>query len=155
MRQNNLDTSFKMYRNMELLNKIFNDCFASWIIPEMKVLTTVSVSMCVYGIIKFRGVIHPLLECMFGAIVNLEMMVLISVCMAGADFHDNTKRFHTNYGYVIMRLPLKAQMYYRKVATACLPYGFRVGSYYVIKKITLASVMYLILNIIMFLLLTY
>ena len=92
---------------------------------------------------------------MFGAIVQLQLAILLFVCVAGANFHDNTKRFRTNYGYVIMQLPMQTQIYYRKLVRACLPFGFRVGIYYVIKKITVASVLYLILNIIMFLLLTY
>ena len=140
---------------MELLNKVFNGCFACWVIPEMKVLGTVSGSICVYAIVKFGGVIHPVTEAMFGAIAVFQLSVLLFICMAGANFHDNTKRFHTNYEYVMMRMPMEAQKYYRKLAASCRPFGFTVGVYYVIKKITLASVLYLLLNMLMFLLLTY
>ena len=154
-RQKNLDTSFRLYRSMELLNKVYNGCFSSWIIPLLKVFTALATTMAIYTVIKFRGRIHPLLEVMFGIIACIQSSFLVMICIAGASFHDNTKRFRTNYGYVLMKFPLEAQKYSKRVLLACQPFGFRVGSYYVIKKITIASVISLLLNAIMFLLLTY
>ena len=154
-RQKNLGTSFRLYRSMGLLNRIYNGCFSSWIIPLVKVFTTLATTMTIYSVIKFRGRIHPLMEVMFGVTAYIMTSFLAMVCVAGASFHDNTKRFRTNYNYVLMKFPVETQKYYKRVLVACQPFGFRVGSYYVIKKITIGSVISLLLNAIMFLLLTY
>ena len=156
VRKEKLQRALRLYRCLELLNQLFNCCFTSVIIPEMKIFSIVAGALTTYAVIKHRTSMHPLMEVMIQGIGVIVLGLLVLICLAGSKFHDNTKRFHYSYEHMILQLPLESQKYFKRAFAACPTFGFRVGNnVYVITKITIATALYSFLSLLMFLLLTY
>ena len=147
--------AFLLYRALELINTIFNECFAHIIIPELKVLAVSNAAIALFAVIKFSTEIHPVMAIMFSQSASFFIVLLLYMCLVGANFDDSTKCFHTNYKYVMAKLSPDRQKYYNRLAAGCSPFGFRVGRFYVIQKVTIVSALLILLNSTLSLLLTY
>ena len=104
----------------------------------MPILATALTS---YAVTKHGSGIHTVKGMMLSSCAWVSAASIFFACMIGSHFHQNTKGFHANCQRVMVRLPLEQQECYRRLAKACHPFGLRVGSFYVVNKLTIATVM--------------
>ncbi|CAG7823043.1 unnamed protein product [Allacma fusca] len=152
-----LETTFQYYKSLNLINKVYNECYSSILIPSFKVMSCSCVIVSTYACIRFGHSMIPSMAVMLGFVALLQLAFVLCLCTFAAEFHDRTKRFPENFKTCIVKsehykYPLR---FYIKRAKTCWPFGFRVGSFYFIKKITKISVVNLIVNGVLYLLISY
>lgn len=147
--------AFNLYRSVELMNSTFNNCFSSVIIPQLKALSIMASAFLFFAAIKYGDSMQPALRIMVTSCGFFYLSILVYMCHVGAYFHECTKYFRTNYGEVIRKMPMGTRQYYGKAAKACVPFGFRVGGFYVIVKRTIETAMEMTINSVLYLLLSY
>ena len=150
-----LNLAFRTYSSLELLSNSYNSCFAFLIIPFMKILAILGSTMSMFALIKYGHEIHIILRVILFCLLIFFVSILLLLCQLGSNLYEKTRHFRVNYGYVVAKLPILQQKEYQKRSDACAPFGFRVGSFYIIRNVTIISVMNILLNMTLFMLITY
>ena len=150
-----MDAAFSLYRSAELTNRVFNNCFAPLLIPEVKVMSISATAFVLFAVIKYASEMQLGMRIMLIGCAVFYATGLLFLCVVGAYFHDCTKEFQAGYRRWMQELPRGSQKYCIKVLRSCPSFGFRVGSFYAMKKITIVTVFDVLINILLFCLLTY
>ena len=142
------------YRRLQLLNSLYNQCFAIFLIPGMKTVCVGLSILTTYSTIRYATVFHPVYTIQFANLSTFYIVLVVAFCATTSYFvslSSSVRRFSlatVNLKHSESRLCFRA-------INSCKPIAFQVGGFYSMKRKTTIMILNVFLNGIFSLLITF
>ncbi|CAG7734466.1 unnamed protein product [Allacma fusca] len=141
-----LETGLSTFQCLQILNIMYNKCFATVVIPQYKCLCLGSAITASFAAIKYGHLVSPFMLVMLLGICLIATVQVVAISVLGSMFFECSSKFRFSWVNDIVACKNPERAYFRRKLLSCHPFGFQVGSFYYVKKITILTVVNLIFN---------